>query len=210
VPNRFSSHAGEVPAGRPISNRQFAAATMSNRLNRELLLFATHCKSGGVITDAGLSERALWAPCWIQERSRGRTGRRNLLDRAAMPEISKEPTRHMSKWVVRNECVDRPQSFHRSRSHVDRQGAIIATAGFFQVVLTTSVDGFSVAGKVSHSEHFDSNRITKIRVGRVLLVRRDEAIEPGQFGSANLRSESADTDLACQQDGRHHSRDGSF
>ncbi len=60
---------------------------------------------------------------------------------------------------------------------------------------------FSVAGQVSQSEHFDSTRIAKIRVGRVLLVRRDEAIEPGPFGSANLGSESADTDLACQQDG---------
>jgi hypothetical protein len=58
-----------------------------------------------------------------------------------------------------------------------------------------------VPGQVSQSEHFDSTRIAKIRDCRVLLVSRDGAVEPGPFGSANLRSQSADTDLACQQDG---------
>jgi hypothetical protein len=53
--------------------------------------------------------------------------------------------------------------------------------------------------KVPQSETFDcgdprdiSTRIAKIRVGPVLLVRRDEAVEARPFGSANLCSDSAD------------------
>jgi hypothetical protein len=45
-----------------------------------------------------------------------------------------------------------------------------------------------------------STRIAKIRVDPVLPIHRDEAVEPGLFGLANLCSESADTDLARQQD----------
>ena len=46
-----------------------------------------------------------------------------------------------------------------------------------------------------------STRIAKIRVGPVPLVRRDEGVAWRKSGSANLCSESADTDLVCQQDG---------
>jgi len=78
------------------------------------------------------------------------------------------------------------------------RGAATIAAGLSRRISTGSVTGSTgtLFGWMSFS-----TRIAKIRVGPVLPVRRDEAVEPGPFGSANLGSESADTDLACQQDG---------